>query len=299
MLNGPPSSSCPDQSRPKRQAAGKRLCCPADTIEAARALVEGTTLSLDIIAAQVGVQRETVARMRDRHGWTRPAGARVPGRAGGGHAIGPEVVEAARALVEGTALPQAVIAARLGIGRATLGRWGKARRWTRPPEAPTFLRPCPDGRARPVRYLSIKGRPYAADAVGTAKYLLTETLMSQAAIAKRLGVSSAWVCRQLHRKGLTRPPVPRGNRRFSAFVRTAPVATSGDRRGRPYAPETVAAARELYQASGFSTRLIAARVGVSTVTITRWARKEGWVRPRDLPEAYGCRPRRRRRTGWG
>lgn len=203
-------------------------------------------------------------------------------------------MEAARALVEGSALPQAVIAARLGIGRATLSRWLKAGCWRRPPEAPTFLRPRRDGGARPVRYRSMTGRPYAADAVGAAKLLLTQTLLSQAAIAARLGVGATWVFRLLRRTGWTRPAVPRGSRRFSAFVRTAPVATNGDRRGRPYAPETVAAARELYEAAGFSTRFVAVRVGVSEATLQRWAREKGWRRPRELGEAAGRRPGRRR-----
>lgn len=47
----------------------------------------------------------------------------------------PDAVERVRALVEGTTLPQAGIAARTGVGVATVHAWIHRRRWTRPFDA--------------------------------------------------------------------------------------------------------------------------------------------------------------------
>jgi hypothetical protein len=62
----------------------------------------------------------------------------VPGqrfRRGRGRRYVPDVVEQVRVLVEGTTLPQAAIAARTGLGVATIHAWIHRRGWTRPADA--------------------------------------------------------------------------------------------------------------------------------------------------------------------
>ncbi len=196
--------------------------------------------------------------------------------------------EAARALIEGSRLGLERIGLRLGIGTATLFRWRKRFGWSRP---------APPDRPGPhfVRYRRLRGRPYAADAVGTARDLATGTLLSQARIAARAGVSQATVSNWITRRGWVRPRAKPASHRFAASRRTAPIATTGDRRGRAYDPQVVAAARELYQQTELSTALIAARVKVSAVTMARWAKRKGWTRPRDQLDPHGRLPRRRGR----
>ena len=90
--------------------------------------------------------------------------------------------------------------------------------------------------------------------------------------------------------------VPRpGSRRFAATARTAPLAETGSRRGKPYAPEIVAEARRLFIQTELPTLIIASRLWVTPVTVARWAREGAWTRPRDLPEPDGSRSRRHRR----
>jgi transposase len=253
-----------------------------ETIAAARALVEGTTLPMGVIAARVGVCRDTVHNLANRHGWRRPRAARMPlrGQRGGGHPIVPEIVAEARALMEGTALSRGAIARRLGVSRKALQLWQKRDGWRRPPEAPGPLPgPLPDGRTRPARYRR-GGRAYAADAVGMAHTLLTRSLQSQQEIADQIGVSRKWVGNMLRRRGWQRPPFPPGSRLACANRRTAPLATTGNRRGLPYAPEVRREARALWEVTSLPTALIAARIGVGPWTVNRWARRDGWERPR-------------------
>ncbi len=186
---------------------------------------------------------------------------------------------AARALIEGSRLGLERIGLTLGIGTATLFRWQRRYRWTRP---------APPDKAGPTyfRYRS-RGRPYAADAVGTARDLVTGTLLSQKRIAARAGVSQASISKWIRRRGWTRPADKPGSRRVAASRRTAPTAESGSRRGRPYGPATVAEARRLYTETELSTDMVAARVRVSPVTIALWARTNGWTRPRELLDPHG------------
>lgn len=197
--------------------------------------------------------------------------------------------EAARALIEGSRLGLERIGLRLGIGTATLFRWRKRFRWSRPPP---LDRPGPHF----YRYRRLRGRPYATDAVETARHLAITTLLPQARIAARAGVSQATVSNWITRRGWIRPKAKPTSHRFAASRRTAPVAATGDRRGRGYDPQIVAAARELYQQTELSTVIIGARVKVSAVTVARWAKLRGWTRPRDLPDPHGRPPRRRGRT---
>lgn len=200
--------------------------------------------------------------------------------------------EAARALIEGSRLGLERIGLQLGIGTATLFRWKKRFRWSRP---------APPDRPGPhfYRYRRLRGRPYATDAVETARQLAITTLLPQARIAARAGVSQATVSNWITRRGWIRPKAKPTSHRFAASRRTAPVAATGDRRGRGYDPQIVAAARELYQQTELSTVIIGARVKVSAVTVARWAKLKGWMRPRDLPDPHGRPPRRRGRTRRG
>ncbi|WP_375458465.1 hypothetical protein [uncultured Enterovirga sp.] len=213
--------------------------------------------------------------------WAAPPGEQTAYRR-----YGPEDREAARALVEGSRLGLERIGLALGIGAATLFRWKKRFRWRRPPAparpGPMFFR----ARRR--------GRPYGGDAVSRARDLATGSLMSQAQIAAQAGVSQATVSNWIARRGWVRPEPKPGSRRFAASRRTAPTVTSGDRRGRAYSPDTVAAARRLWEQTLLPSALIAARLRVTAVTVALWARRKGWTRPRDLPDAHGRYPGRRR-----
>ena len=279
-------------------------------------LVERTDLRQREMAARVGVSQSTVGRLIARHGWCRfpesgapphpsplpcpaepcapstglcpvplPGGAgedqprcarppRLPlaGQRGGGHPIVPEVVAEARALLEGTRLSFKAIAARTGVSRTTLCRWRKRNRWARPgaSEAP----------ARPTRYRRGRGTPYAADAVGMARDLVTGTLLSQTAIARQVGVSQAQISVWIRAGGWERPPVPPRSKRFAASKRTGVLAGEGDRRGRPYAPTVRRDACNLYELTRIGTALIGARLGVHPGTVARWAKEEAWERPR-------------------
>lgn len=178
--------------------------------------------------------------------------------------------EAARALVEGSRDGMERIAGELGIHRYTLHRWTKRFGWVRP-AAPA--RTGPDFyRARRL------GRPYAADAVGTARTLVTASKLPAHRIAAQAGISRATLYRWMRRPGWERPPAVR--------ARARPYRA-------PYPPEIVARAGELYRTTRLSTRFIAARVKATAERVRHWAKAGGWTRPRDLPDPDG-RVRRRR-----
>jgi hypothetical protein len=66
----------------------------------------------------------------------------------------------------------------------------------------------------------------------------------------------------------------------SGVVRLAPTeAGAKDRRRPPHAATTVERMRELYETTRLSTRAIAAETGADAATISRRARRHGWVRP--------------------
>jgi hypothetical protein len=190
-------------------------------------------------------------------------------------------------MVEGTRLGLERIGLELGIGTATLFRWTKRFRWQRPA--------APD-RPGPSHYRSRtrRGRPYMADAVETARDLATGSLLSQTRIAAQAGVTQATISIWIRKRGWTRPEPRPGSRRFAASVRTAPLAATGSRRGRPYAPEIAAEARLLFVQSELPTMVIAARLRVTPVTVARWARLGGWTRPHQNPLPDGTPARRRR-----
>ena len=188
----------------------------------------------------------------------------------------PALREAARARVEGSRDGMERIATELGIHRYTLQRWRKRFGWVRPAapakRGPDFFR---------KRRL---GRPYAADAVGTARDLVLRSTLPAARIAARAGISRATLYRWMKRPGWTRHAVPAGSRPYRA----------------PYGPEVVAKARDLYCMTELPTSIIAARVKTTRERVRYWARTGGWTRPRDLPLPDGrVRTRRSRRRGGG
>ncbi|NNM73293.1 hypothetical protein [Enterovirga aerilata] len=189
---------------------------------------------------------------------------------------------AARALLEGTRLSFEAISERTGVSATSLCRWRKRNGWQRP------AAPGPD-RVRPPRYRRGRGRPYAADAIGMARDLVTGTLLSQKAIARQVGVSQAQISVWIRRRGWERPAVPSHSRRFAASKRRGVLAGAGDRRGRPYAPEIRKEARALYELTRLGTALIGARLGVHPGTVARWAREDAWERPRGRANAAQLR----------
>ena len=171
--------------------------------------------------------------------------------------------------VEGTRDGLERIAAELGIARWTLHRWRKRFGWQRPapPEraGPTGTL----GATGPSFYRSRRfGRPYGGDAVGTARDLVTGSILPLHRIAARAGISRATLCRWIVKRGWTRP---------SAVARRRP------RYRPPYPPAVVAEAFELYRTTRLSTRMIAARAKTTRERVRYWARTYGWTRPDDGP----------------
>lgn len=258
-----------------RQRTGSGRPTRPEFVAPVRALVETTILPMREVAARVGVSRNTVVRLTARNGWTRPRPARLPvrGQRGGGHPIAPDVVAEARRLLEGSRLTFGQVSRLTGVSRTTLCRWCKRGRWNRPE---------PPGGMRPPRYFRYRrrGLPYAADAVGRVRDLVTGTLLSQKKIATTVGVSQERVSAWTRRRGWLRPSPLRGSKRCAASARTGPLATAGDRRGRPYAAATRREARSLWELTLLSIALIGARLGAHPVTVARWAKEGGWERPR-------------------
>ncbi len=191
-----------------------------------------------------------------------------------------EVVDRARALMEGTRLPFKAVAAELGIGRATLHRWRRRHGWERP-ERPR-PRSGPDSglpwRAAPGRSRR-RGKPIYADGTHAVWALVTGSLLSQTEISRRTGVSQERISAWMRKRGWIRAEPP-DSKRVAASRRTGLVATAGDRRGRPYAASVRAEARRLWEETRLPTAMIGARLGVHAVTVARWSKEEAWLRPK-------------------
>lgn len=264
---------------PLRPSTGRGRPYPADIVAAARELYENEELRCDEIAARIGIGKVTIALWARRLGWRR-TGWRCPGAGAAPLSAprrprgryGPDDHASAQARIEGSRDSLETIAVELGISSLTLFRWQKRFGWQRPASPP---RPGPSFH----RFRS-RGRPYASDAVGIVQRLVTQSLLSQEKIAAQAGVSQQTVSDWMRQRGWTRPPVPPGSHRFAAAKRCGPLAETGNRRGRPYARESRRKARTLWELTRLSTALIAARCGVSRETVSLWARKEGWDRPR-------------------
>jgi hypothetical protein len=104
---GPPGGEAP---RPHPQHAH-----PDSVVAAARQLVEGTTLPHKVIGARVGVDKGTISRWIEKHGWVRPPGASKSSRRPGaryvpvlvGRALSQRLrIQAERLVAEIEAAPQ-------------------------------------------------------------------------------------------------------------------------------------------------------------------------------------------------
>jgi hypothetical protein len=96
-------------------------------------------------------------------------------------------------------------------------------------------------------------------------------------------------------------PYPARLSQASCLVRLRPVEADakGPRRRRPHAPGTVERMRELYETTRLSTRAIGAATGADAATVSRRARRHGWLRPdAGYPqEHYSAAGRRKLRRG--
>jgi hypothetical protein len=90
-------------------------------------------------------------------------------------------------------------------------------------------------------------------------------------------------------------------RQVSGLVRLRPgeAGAAGPRRRRPHPAGTVERMREFYETTRLSTRAIAAATGANAATVSRRARRHGWLRPDPgLPEEhYSAAGRRKLRRG--
>jgi hypothetical protein len=166
----------------------------------------------------------------------------------------------------------------LGVARPTLCRWQKRFGWRRP--APPD-RIGPSGGAGPCFFRSRRfSRPYGGDAVSTARDLVLGSNLTSGRIAARAGISRSTLWGWTKRGGWTRA-----------------VATG--RSHPPYGPDVVAAARELYEGTELSVRLVAARAKTTPERVRHWARTKGWIRLREWrdPDRHARRRRTRRRVG--
>jgi hypothetical protein len=82
-------------------------------------------------------------------------------------------------------------------------------------------------------------------------------------------------------------------------LRPAEAGAKGPRRRRPHAPGTVERMRELYETTRLATRAIGAATGADAATVSRRARRHGWLRPdAGFPEEhYSAAGRRKLRRG--
>ena len=203
----------------------------------------------------------TASPPRNDGGHRRPGrvarAAAAPSKPSRPYRYGPDVREAARVRVEGSRDGMERIARELGIARPTLYCWAGHFGWRRPPAHP---------KAAPDFYRSRRfGRPYGGDAVSTARDLVTGTILPLRRIAARAGVSHSTVCAWSVRHGWARPKAVAAGRRLDRA---------------PYGPAVLASARELYQTTTLSTRMIAARAKTTRERVAYWARANGWTRLR-------------------
>jgi hypothetical protein len=87
-----------------------------------------------------------------------------------------------------------------------------------------------------------------------------------------------------------------------ALVRLVPSGTDDKgppRHRRPHKPGTVERMRELYETTRLTTRAIGAQTGSDAATVSRRARRHGWLRPDTGPpeEHYTAAGRRKLRRG--
>jgi hypothetical protein len=86
------------------------------------------------------------------------------------------------------------------------------------------------------------------------------------------------------------PPIVRLSVRPDHQDAAAIVGPRRGGRGRPHSDATVAAVRRLIEQTVLTNRQIAARTGVSHVSVCRWMRAGGWQRPPFAPRASDTVP---------
>lgn len=202
----------------------------------------------------------------------------------------PDVIERVRVLVEGTALSQAAIAARTGIGATTVNTWIKRRRWTRPQDAARWPRAAALDRADLGRRFRLDFeivQRLAEEAAGRLEQEMDPKAVRRARDLAERARRAAFV-QDTHapgRRGRLRVPPDDG----FGLIRLSTQPPGGQ--GQPYEDDVVAGARRLVETTTMGRDDIARQVGVCAMTISRWTRANGWVRPYGAP----VWPRSRRR----
>lgn len=290
----------------RRRPSPPQLSPPA-VVAAMRQLVETTSLPYPAVGARVGVCAGTVWRWQRREGWVRPAPGEetrpdpsVPTVArptnprfkrGRGRRYVPDVVERVRVLVEGTALSQAAIAAKTGLGVTTVSNWTRRGNWTRPLEA---------ARWKCLVRLDRAGLgPRLRSGFGRVEALTRRELGRVAGAAnpdtgatervRRLAEAARRQAGHFDRPAEV-PPWIRSARAGGDGV----VRLSGQPRGKrggngrgPWDEEAVAAAQRLVERTTLRQTEIARQIGIHPSTLSAWRQAGGWARPPGAPCRHG------------
>ena len=207
----------------------------------------------------------------------------------GGRGYVPDAVQRVRVLVEGTALSRKAIAARTGIGVATVGRWIVRHRWVRPLEA------CRDKRQVPAERAGLG--PGLAALYGR----LASSLRDEAERLGRLEGSGARraagrarvLAGQAVREAARHLPVDPATAPRLAIGTGGRLGTEPPRvRGRAHPATLVAEARRLVEGTVLKQATIARQLGITHGTLVRWRQEGDWVRPAAAPNRTGRRTTR-------
>ncbi len=183
-----------------------------EVVAEARALLEGTRLSFDAIAARTGVSATTLCRWRKRNRWQRPADpgphpVRPPRyRRGRGRPYAADGTGMARDLVTSTLLSQKAIARQVGVSQAQISVWIRKYGWERPPVPSYSKRFAAAGRKGVLATEGDRrGRPYAPHVRRDARNLWELTRLGTTMIGSRLGVHPGTVARWAKEDAWERP----------------------------------------------------------------------------------------------
>jgi transcriptional regulator with XRE-family HTH domain len=194
------------------------------------------------------------------------------------------VVERVRELVEGSALSQAAIAARTGIGSATVSVWMREKGWRRPLDAYRSAQEVPADRTG----LS----PRLAAAFARLADLAEGEIASDAALVRLARAARRWAFRY-DREGLSRLAP---SRRLAPGDPWEPIRISAVPKGprhHPRGADVLAQAREAWERTFATGETIARELGIGRTTLTRWAQMSGWIRPDGAHSPFAGRPRNR------